>query len=203
MLRPDNLTNPKPPASNNAIAHRPVNVNNLIPNQHHQIRQTNLHATENQNTTMSSFFTLPGSARKRKRTDATADSSKSKKPDNTTAQPARKLRKSKDDEEISSASEGEDARPGSDDEDSEEEFAGETTAERRLRLAEQYLANVREEVGTHHTHPAGRDAAQLSESTLPHLSWPPSISSHHSLSRGGHQLTMLRLRRLRRGRNRP
>jgi ribosomal RNA-processing protein 9 len=94
---------------------------------------------------MSSFFTLPGSA-KRKRAE-TAAGNKSKKVRQTDARPARKAR---DDDEISSdESEDEGAAPlGMDEEDDDEEFAGETAAEKRLRLAQQYLDNIREEVGT-------------------------------------------------------
>jgi len=96
---------------------------------------------------MSSFFTLPGSA-KRKRADAAGN--KSKKARGTGAQSGgiRRPRKSKEEDEISSESEDGDAAPrGSDDEDEDEEFAGETVTEKRLRLAQQYLDNIREEVG--------------------------------------------------------
>jgi len=98
---------------------------------------------------MSSFFTLPGSA-KRKRTNAAGNKSKKIRSTDVPAGGAdRKSRKRWNaDDEISSESEDEGVRPkGSDDEDEDEEFAEETAAEKRLRLAQQYLDNLRVEVG--------------------------------------------------------
>ena len=96
---------------------------------------------------MSSFFTLPGSA-KRKRADA-AGSTKSKKV-RQTDMPSKKSRKRTDKDEISSEEEEDDddvGPRGEDDEGEDEEFTGETAAEKRLRLAQQYLDNIRQEVG--------------------------------------------------------
>lgn len=96
--------------------------------------------------TMSSFFTLPGSA-KRKRADATGNKSKRVRSTDAPAGGARRTRKPRDEDEISSESEDEDAPREFDDEDEDAELAKETAAEKRLRLAQQYLDNIREEVG--------------------------------------------------------
>lgn len=103
---------------------------------------------------MSSFFTLPGSAaaKKRKRTVSAFTSatgrSKKAKPSTAESQLKRHLQKVPADEDISSEEENKDdvtaAISGSED---GEESAGETAAEKRLRLAQQYLDNLREEVG--------------------------------------------------------
>ncbi|KAL6716426.1 pre-rRNA processing protein [Lecanora helva] len=103
---------------------------------------------------MSSFFTIPGSQRKRKRNEA--DGLDRKKQKSTNTKPTTKSQKSKTpraqrDESISS-SDSEDAarRKHLDDEnqlsESESSDADETNAERRLRLAEQYLKNIKSEV---------------------------------------------------------
>jgi len=100
---------------------------------------------------MSSFFTLPGSA-KRKHADAAGNKAKKVRSTDAPAGGAgkRSWKRRNEDDEISSESEVEDARPkGSDDEGEDEEFAGETAAEKRLRLAQQYLDNIREEVGVY------------------------------------------------------
>jgi ribosomal RNA-processing protein 9 len=97
---------------------------------------------------MSSFFTLPGSA-KRKRADAAGNKPKKARGTDTQSGGVRRPQRSTEEDEISSESEDGDAAPrGSDDEGEDEEFAGETAAEKRLRLAQQYLNNIREEVGT-------------------------------------------------------
>ncbi|KAI0167064.1 WD40 repeat-like protein [Hypoxylon sp. FL1284] len=103
---------------------------------------------------MSSFFTIPGAQKKRKRAPASdapkkrvATSKSSSKPP---AKPAPMLKKRVErDESISgSESESDDAidRPGTPESGSESENEGETAAEKRLRLAERYLENVRQEV---------------------------------------------------------
>lgn len=93
---------------------------------------------------MSSFFTLPGSA-KRKRTDAQGNSSKKVRPAATSARKSR--RPTDDDDEISSDSEAENAAPRGSDDESDDELKTETATEKRLRLAQQYLDNIRKEVG--------------------------------------------------------
>ncbi|KAI5795679.1 WD40-repeat-containing domain protein [Geopyxis carbonaria] len=109
---------------------------------------------------MSSFFTLPGSARKRKRTEAAAAGSKKSRAPNADVdvRPARGLRKKKSskDDEISSDDEDAPAAARGSDDDEDDETAGETAAERRLRLAQQYLDNIREEVDE-----GGFDAADI------------------------------------------
>ncbi|KAK1770335.1 WD domain, G-beta repeat-containing protein [Phialemonium atrogriseum] len=108
---------------------------------------------------MSSFFTVPGSQKKRKRATAPDAPKKrivpSAKPSGrgpSKPAPAAKKRIERDESISGSDSddyEGDDGLPdrslsenGSDGSDNE----GETVAERRLRLAERYLANVRKEV---------------------------------------------------------
>lgn len=102
---------------------------------------------------MSSFFTLPASQRKRKREETgDAPASKRKPP---AAKPNSKLRGSKStkpkrDESISSGGSGDEGRSNGHDREgigssSESEDDG-TGAERRLRLAEQYLENIKGEV---------------------------------------------------------
>ncbi|OTB05794.1 hypothetical protein M426DRAFT_56231 [Hypoxylon sp. CI-4A] len=117
---------------------------------------------------MSSFFTVPGAQKKRKRapiTDApkkrlaTSESSKSSKPPSKPGPaPAPKKRVERDESISGSESESD---GGIDDEEahdssSESEREGETAAEKRLRLAERYLDNVRQEVDE-----AGFDAADI------------------------------------------
>ncbi len=119
---------------------------------------------------MSSFFTLPKSQRKRKRTDAgNAKTAKKHKNRNTGASTTtRTAARAQRDESISSSESDEDDEPrrpdalddevddlGSD-EDEENERGGGTAAERRLRLAERYLDNIRQEVDE-----TGFDAEQI------------------------------------------
>lgn len=102
---------------------------------------------------MSSFFTHSTSQRKRKREDGTAPYSAKKKPatKNVSNPGKAKSRKPTRDESISSG--GSDAEREPDENDaggnvssSESEEGDETGAERRLRLAEQYLKNIKSEV---------------------------------------------------------
>lgn len=97
---------------------------------------------------MSSFFTVPASVRKRKRSESNAASKGTK---------SKKLResykKAPEDEDISSESGSSDEgkNPGApsdgEDEGEDEDYTGETAAEKRLRLAQQYLDNLHEEAG--------------------------------------------------------
>jgi ribosomal RNA-processing protein 9 len=105
---------------------------------------------------MSSFFTLPASQRKRKRSEPS-----SKKP-----APSRKSRAG-DDESISGSDISEEyvsAREGIEDgsEDDEEEYENEDPAAKRIRLAEQYLANTEKEV----LQDVGFDAADVDQENL-------------------------------------
>ena len=105
---------------------------------------------------MSSFFTTPASQKKRKRTEVSQALSHKRRNGNasdkaSTRQPPLPKRRQRRDESISgSDSDDEGPRHAQDEnisEDSEDsDRANETAAERRLRLAEQYLENVREEV---------------------------------------------------------
>lgn len=105
---------------------------------------------------MSSFFTLPASQKKRKRAQP------SEKPTGSTK------RARKDDNDSISGSElsDDDVPPrqddfsGSDDED--EEFENEDPAAKRIRLAEQYLANTQKEV----LDDVGFDAAEVDQENL-------------------------------------
>ena len=114
---------------------------------------------------MSSFFTTPASQKKRKREDAiAAPSTKKSKTSNSRSAPKtqkdRPPKKRRDESISGSGSEAdEDLRKGSGEEvafSSESESEDETGAERRLRLAEQYLENIKGEVDT-----VGFDAEDL------------------------------------------
>ncbi|MCJ1350428.1 MAG: pre-rRNA processing protein [Icmadophila ericetorum] len=116
---------------------------------------------------MSSFFTLPASQRKRKRSITDAGKSSSKKSrgpgvDVHSQRPKPKPSRLTRDESISS-SESDDVAPGRAGEidgestgSSESEYEDETAAERRTRLAERYLQNIKGEIDE-----AGFDAADL------------------------------------------
>ncbi|CAN8095786.1 unnamed protein product [Discula destructiva] len=119
---------------------------------------------------MSSFFTIPGAQTKRKRPESTAQGPKKRlatssnsvtqsqsrsKPNGTRPAgqqaPAPKKQRADRDSSIS-GSDSEDDTPGNDAEEnpwsdeSGSEAEGETAAERRMRLAERYLENVKQEV---------------------------------------------------------
>lgn len=113
---------------------------------------------------MSSFFTVPASQRKRKRQDdSTVSLSKRRntKPTGATGKSqATNRSKAKatpvadEDDESISGSESEDegrqrksGRERQEDESSSEDDSKETAAERRLKLAERYLENIRTEIG--------------------------------------------------------
>ncbi|KAF2090627.1 small nucleolar ribonucleoprotein complex subunit [Saccharata proteae CBS 121410] len=97
---------------------------------------------------MSSFFTAPASQRKRKRT-GTSTAAGAEKPSNS-------KRRAREDSISSGESENE-AQQHEDESDASSEGGDETAAERRLRLAERYLENVRDEV----IDEAGFDAADI------------------------------------------
>lgn len=106
---------------------------------------------------MSSFFTLPASQRKRKRTDANATPLAARRP-NKSAPPAKRRREERD-ESISGSDSEESGSPAPADEvsaTSASDDENETAAEKRLRLAERYLENIRSEIDTE-----GFDAADL------------------------------------------
>lgn len=108
---------------------------------------------------MSSFFTVPASQRKRKRDDRnTAPTTKKRGVDAKNDAGSRRAQEreesisgsdlDEDENGIVSAGSGEDSESDSDD--------GETAGDRRLKLAERYLDNVREEVDE-----VGFDAAEI------------------------------------------
>jgi ribosomal RNA-processing protein 9 len=116
---------------------------------------------------MSSFFTLPASQKKRKLLDSSSNPSKRRSVaaprGRATTSAARPSKQKERDESIS----GSESENSGDDED--EDLGGEeddisissgeeneTAAEKRLRLAERYLDNIREEID-----PAGFDAADV------------------------------------------
>ncbi|EIT78426.1 putative small nucleolar ribonucleo protein complex subunit [Aspergillus flavus] len=112
---------------------------------------------------MSSFFTLPASQRKRKREDrAGAPASKKRGVDADGVSGAKGSRRTKEREQSISGSDldeddAESIVSGVSGEESDSESdEGETAADRRLKLAERYLDNVREEVDEY-----GFDAAEI------------------------------------------
>lgn len=114
---------------------------------------------------MSSFFTLPASQRKRKREDEAAAPGSKKRgvTGKAGAQSNGKINKRPERDESISGSDSEDdesiesgAESIDEDDLSGSEEEGETAAERRLRLAERYLDNIREEVDD-----IGFDAAEI------------------------------------------
>lgn len=113
---------------------------------------------------MSSFFTLPASQRKRKREDRVAAPGSKKRgvAVNGDSRGKQSSQRQERDESIS-GSESEDdqgsVESGLSDEDgdtSDDSEQGETGADRRLKLAERYLDNIREEVDE-----VGFDAAEI------------------------------------------
>lgn len=112
---------------------------------------------------MSSFFTLPASQKKRKRTQGDAAP-------RTQQNGKTKSRASRDDSISGSEDSDDDGAPrGGDDnfegsESEDEEFANEDPAAKRIRLAEQYLANTQKEV----LDEAGFDAAEVDRENLRH-----------------------------------
>lgn len=111
---------------------------------------------------MSSFFTTPASQKKRKREDGliAQSSQKKKKVANGAANSKSLNRKTARDESVSGSGSEDDETPQNahDDEplSSESESEDETGAERRLRLAEQYLENIKGETET-----VGFDAEEI------------------------------------------
>ncbi|KAE8148559.1 WD40-repeat-containing domain protein [Aspergillus avenaceus] len=110
---------------------------------------------------MSSFFTLPASQRKRKREDRAGAPSKKRGVDADKDSGAKRGGKPRQREESISGSDLDEdeesiASGVSDEESGSESDEGETAADRRLKLAERYLENVREEVDDY-----GFDAAEI------------------------------------------
>lgn len=105
-------------------------------------------------TVMSSFFTIPNAQKKRKRNDApeipkkrlAASSKATTRQSNPAKRPERDESISGSDSESEGGQLEDDITNTSSDDDSEGDGEEETAAERRLRLAERYLQNIREEV---------------------------------------------------------
>ncbi|QDS72771.1 hypothetical protein FKW77_004683 [Venturia effusa] len=123
---------------------------------------------------MSSFFTIPASQKKRKRADVPASSSKRRNVTSTKTKdsvtPSRPSRKGREDS-ISGSDSGDsydEANPGDDIEDDDASTSGdedETADDRRLRLAQRYLDNIKEEVAEH---PDAFDAADIDRDLIAH-----------------------------------
>ena len=112
---------------------------------------------------MSSFFTTPASQRKRKRPDANSTVPRKRNP--PASQPRAPARTEREDSITESeSSDGERANVFDDDEDESEtsDDENETAAEKRLRLAQRYLDNIRGEVEEE----VGWDAAQIDKDLI-------------------------------------
>ncbi|KAI1180944.1 WD40 repeat-like protein [Nemania sp. FL0916] len=119
---------------------------------------------------MSSFFSIPGSHKKRKRDhDGSANRrpARPRRPGPTSQPRAAAPKRVERDEEISEsdsdleAAEDEDANASVSEEDEDEDERDETAAQKRLRLATQYLSRVREEVEA-----TGWDAEQIDKDMI-------------------------------------
>ncbi|KAH8167764.1 hypothetical protein CIB48_g489 [Xylaria polymorpha] len=119
---------------------------------------------------MSSFFSLPGAQKKRKRDNDGPGSKRPARPRPTTkSQPAPKKRvgRAERDDEISSGSDAESGAEPAEDDDVDvsaselDDDHDETVAQKRLRLASQYLSRVREEVEA-----TGWDAEQIDKDMI-------------------------------------
>lgn len=118
---------------------------------------------------MSSFFTIPSAQKKRKRIESTSAPKKrvnSSKPPTRESKPARKPQRERDESISGSDDESDNGNRAIDDDaasitsaSSEEE--GETAAERRLKLAEQYLENKKQEIDEY-----GYDAEDIDRDLL-------------------------------------
>ncbi|KAF1815571.1 WD40 repeat-like protein [Eremomyces bilateralis CBS 781.70] len=102
---------------------------------------------------MSSFFSVPASQRKRKRPEGATSKPSRKQPRNVSPSRSKRARDPAGRDESISGSESD--LSGADDgaaeyesSVSDSEIEGETAAERRLRLAERYLENIKQEVET-------------------------------------------------------
>ncbi|KAF2178528.1 small nucleolar ribonucleoprotein-like protein complex subunit [Zopfia rhizophila CBS 207.26] len=100
---------------------------------------------------MSSFFTFPASQRKRKRTEAPSAASRKRNVISTTSQSAKAPRRTEKQDSISGSGSSDEEDDGffaseAHDESGSSEDENETAAEKRLRLAERYLDNIRNEV---------------------------------------------------------
>ncbi|PVI00247.1 WD40 repeat-like protein [Periconia macrospinosa] len=117
---------------------------------------------------MSSFFTVPASQRKRKRTENATAVSKKRNVAADSAQSAKAPRRAPRDESISGSDDSDDGDrdtgffegPEGSSEESEDE--NETAAEKRLRLAERYIENTRKQLEDD----GGFDAAEIDKDLI-------------------------------------
>lgn len=123
---------------------------------------------------MSSFFTTPASQKKRKRSDAPAPSSKRRTVTSTKTRdnaPQSKSSRKEREDSISGSGSGDsddDVKAGNDIEDDDASSSGEddeTADDRRLRLAQRYLDNIKEEVAEN---PEAFDAADIDRDLIAH-----------------------------------
>jgi ribosomal RNA-processing protein 9 len=114
----------------------------------------------------SSFFTTPASQRKRKRPEGANSAPRRRDGDSNAVRPAKTARRVEREESISGSDDSDDGRADAfdvemgDSESSEDE--GETAAEKRLRLAQRYLDNIRDEVEEE----VGFDAEQIDKDLI-------------------------------------
>ncbi|KAG9196852.1 pre-rRNA processing protein [Epicoccum nigrum] len=112
---------------------------------------------------MSSFFTTPASQRKRKRPDANSTVPRKRNPPASQSRaPARTEREDSITESESSDGERQNVFDDDDDESETSDDENETAAEKRLRLAQRYLDNIRGEVEEE----VGWDAAQIDKDLI-------------------------------------
>ncbi|EXJ79262.1 hypothetical protein A1O3_08763 [Capronia epimyces CBS 606.96] len=105
---------------------------------------------------MSSFFTAPASQRKRKRANESAGKARKRREvdkheardeqDEVSLRKQTKPRDTDRDESISGSESDDEVEPDTDDDSEATSEEGETAAERRVRLAQRYLDNIRQEV---------------------------------------------------------
>lgn len=114
---------------------------------------------------MSSFFTVPASQRKRKRDDRNAAPGTKKRGADAKNDSAGDRRAQEREESISGSDSDEDGNDivsgGSGEESESDSEDGETAGDRRLKLAERYLDNIREEVDD-----VGFDAAEIDKDLI-------------------------------------
>lgn len=129
---------------------------------------------------MSSFFTVPASQRKRKREDRTAAPATKKRGVDAKNEGAGNRRARDREESISGSDidEDDEIESGVSGEESESDSdEGETAADRRLKLAERYLDNVREEVDE-----IGFDAADIDRDLIAQRLKEDVVCEHHRTS---------------------
>jgi ribosomal RNA-processing protein 9 len=114
----------------------------------------------------SSFFTTPASQRKRKRTEGASSAPRGRENQSIAIRPAKTTRRIEREESISGSDDSDDGRGDTfdiqDGESESSEDEGETAAEKRLRLAQRYLDNIRNEVEEE----VGFDAEQIDKDLI-------------------------------------